>query len=642
MLQTRRSLCVMTLFCLSISAFAKEQAFRDATPEELAMKNVAIAPGAQAAVLQWDHRQDDFANWESEHVRIKIFDRAAAKYGDIELQYVPGITWIKDLQARTIHADGTIVPFAGKTYDKLIVKASGVKVMARTFSLPDIQPGSILEYYYVRALNPMKLQSSRWVVQREIPVLKATIWLKPYTKVYSSFFTYQGLPEGKMPTKVGDHFELALDNMPAYDEEPYAPPALNEKARVDFIYTLGDTQPDKYWKKTGEDFTETVEDFIGNRGGIKREAETLINGATTSEEKLQRLYARVQKIRNLSYEPEKTEKEESREKLRDNKNAEDVLQNGYGWRAEINRLFVALARGAGFTANVLSAASRDDLFFAKEIPDNDQLDTELAVVVVDGKERFIDAGTPFAPMTLTRWEVTGVPAMKLVKKQAAFIDLPHLTPAQALLTRKADLHIDGDVVKGTVKITYNGERALVRRLSGRNDDEAKNKKTMEDDAKSWLPEGSTLTLKSFGPLKGTDEPLVAELEVEMPNLGSFAGSRVLLPLSIFSESARNPFSVEQRKHDIYFEYERETDDEVVLHVPDGYSIEAVPQGLSNNLAALVFATKWSHDAQSVTFTRSFTVNTLAVDRQYYPQVKSFWKRVSTADQDSVILKKAAK
>src|SRR5258708_6033238 len=166
MLHIRRSLCVVLTLCsLSVPAFAKEQAFRDATPEELAMKNVAIAPGAQAAVLQWDHRQDDFANWESEHVRIKIFDRAAAKYGDIELQFVPGITWIKDLQARTIHADGTIVPFAGKTYDKLIVKASGVKVMARTFSLPDIQPGSILEYYYVRALNPMKIQSSRWVVQ---------------------------------------------------------------------------------------------------------------------------------------------------------------------------------------------------------------------------------------------------------------------------------------------------------------------------------------------------------------------------------------------------------------------------------------------------------------------------------------------
>src|SRR3954469_17481975 len=130
MSQLRRFTCVV-LTLLSLSAFAKEQFLHDATPEELAMKSVEMAPGAQAVVLQWDHRQDDFTNWESEYVRIKIFDRDAAKYGDIELPYFAGYTWIKDMQARTIHADGTVVPFTGKTYDKLLVKASGLKVMAK-------------------------------------------------------------------------------------------------------------------------------------------------------------------------------------------------------------------------------------------------------------------------------------------------------------------------------------------------------------------------------------------------------------------------------------------------------------------------------------------------------------------------------
>ena len=262
---TRRLACAALSAFVSLSAFAwgKEQVFHDATPEELAMKNVTMAPGAQAVILQWDHRQDDYASWESEYIRIKIFDRGAAKYGDVELPYIPGLSWIKDLQGRTIHADGTVVPFNNKTYDKLIVKASGVKVMAKTFSLPDIQPGSILEYFYVRAWNPDHLSSTRWVVQRELPVLKETIWLKPYTQVYSSFFTYQGLPEGKSPTKIGDHFELALENIPAYDEEPYSPPSLNDKARVNFHYTLGDTNPEKFWEKVGEELTEDIENFIG-------------------------------------------------------------------------------------------------------------------------------------------------------------------------------------------------------------------------------------------------------------------------------------------------------------------------------------------------------------------------------------------
>ena len=83
---------------------------------------------------------------------------------------------------------------------------------AFTISLSYVLPlnGTIVpSAWIVRAWNPDRLASSRWVVQREIPIVKETLWLKPYTKVYSSFFTYQGLPAGKMPTKVGDHFELA-------------------------------------------------------------------------------------------------------------------------------------------------------------------------------------------------------------------------------------------------------------------------------------------------------------------------------------------------------------------------------------------------------------------------------------------------
>jgi len=640
----RRFVCaVLTLWSFSAFAWGKEQIFHDATPEELAMKSVEMAPGAQAVILQWDHRQDDYANWESEYVRIKIFDRGAAKYGDVELPYLPHYTWIKDVQARTIHADGTVVPFNGKTYEKLIVKASGVKVMAKTFSLPDIQPGSILEYYYVRAWNPDRLTSTRLVVQRELPVLKEFISMKPYAQTFTSFFAYQSLPEGKKVQKVGDHFELTLENMPAYDDEPYSPPPLTIKPRLDLHYLLGDRDADKYWDKTHEELVDIVEGFIGNRSGIRKEAEDLTRDAATPEQKLSRIYARVQKIRNLSYEVDKTEKEESREKLRDNKNVEDVSRNNYGWRTEINRLFVALARGAGFTANVVRAASRDEIFFARQLPDQDQLDSELALVVVDGKDRFFDPGTPFAPFGIARWEVTDVPGLKIAKKEkATFLSTPPLAPADSLIRRQADLQIDGDVVKGTVKLTYTGEQALVWRLAGRNDDEAKNRKDMEDHVKALLPEGSTAKLKTLGPLKASDEPLVAELDVEMPNLGSFAGSRVLLPLSIFAAAQKNPFTAEQRKHEIYYDYQRQTEDEVVLHVPDGFSVESLPQPTANNLGALRFKAGWSGDGQTVTFKRTMIIDTISVDRQYYAQIRSFYKRAATADQDTVVLKKAAK
>jgi hypothetical protein len=643
----RRALYVCLLAAFTISAFAwgRDNVFHDPTPEELSMKSVASAPGAHGAILQWDHRQDDWESWESEYVRIKIFDRDAAKYGDIELPYVPGYTWIKSLQARTIHADGTVVPFDGKTYEKLVVKASGVKVMAKTFSLPDIQPGSILEYYYIRAWQPSMIPpTSQWILQHGLPALKEVIWFKPITKGVSSFFTYQGLPAGKLPKQNGDHFELELENMPPYDDEPYAMPERMVKSRVDFYYTFGDTTNiDKFWSDTAKSMADTVEDFVSNRAAVKAEAQKLIAGATTDDEKLHKLYARAQQIRNLSYEPDKTDKEADREKLRDNKSSEDVLRNNYGWRNEITRTFVALARGAGFDANVVRAASRSDYFFAKEVPNARQLDSEIATVAVNGEPRYFDPATPFAPYGVMHWELTGVPGMKLVKKGGStFVTTPHLAPADALRSRKADLHIEDDLVKGTVTLTYTGEAALLRRLGGRNDDDAKRRKEMEESLKAMLPEGSVVKLQSLEPWQVSDEPLVAKFNVELPNLGSFAGSRALLPLAIFTTSGKNPFSVQQRKHDVYFEYQSKTEDEVVLHLGGGYVVESLPQARKNDLSALKYMNEWTQGDGVVTFKRSLTVNTLTIDARTYAVVRNFYSKVLAADQDTVVLKKGAK
>lgn len=49
---------------------------------------------------------------------------------------------IVDLRARTIRPDGSMVNFDGKVYEKEIVKARGIKYLAKTFTLSDVQPFS--------------------------------------------------------------------------------------------------------------------------------------------------------------------------------------------------------------------------------------------------------------------------------------------------------------------------------------------------------------------------------------------------------------------------------------------------------------------------------------------------------------------
>jgi hypothetical protein len=59
------------------------------------------------------------------------------------------------VRARTIRPDGNIVNFEGKPCEKIIEKRSGEKILAKTFTLPDVQPGGIIEYKYRRQYKPL-------------------------------------------------------------------------------------------------------------------------------------------------------------------------------------------------------------------------------------------------------------------------------------------------------------------------------------------------------------------------------------------------------------------------------------------------------------------------------------------------------
>src|SRR5438067_6403385 len=234
---TTRLFAAAALVLLPTALFAGDDVFKTATPAELAMKDVAIAPGASAVVLDWVQRSDDANQRSAEYVRIKVLKDEGKKYGDISITHVPLLTNVEKVKARVTKPDGTVVPFNGKVYDKVVVKAGGVRVVSKTFTLPDVQPGSILEYSYERSFRE-GYHSHFFAIQRELPVLRELVWMRPFPSSISTLrVSYKGLPPGKKPMEVGDHFELEIENIAAYEEEPYAPPEDCVKPMVIFYYS---------------------------------------------------------------------------------------------------------------------------------------------------------------------------------------------------------------------------------------------------------------------------------------------------------------------------------------------------------------------------------------------------------------------
>ena len=138
----------------------------------------------------------------------------------------------------------------------------------------------------------------------------------------------------------------------------------------------------------------------------------IVAAGDTPMAKLQKIYTRTQQIRNLSYEESKTEQEEKRDKLKTNSNVEDLWKNQYGYGTHITWLFMALARAAGLEAHPCWVSARNDYFFRRERLNSRELDANVVLVKLDGKDLFFDPGAEFAPFGLLPWMETGVVGMQ--------------------------------------------------------------------------------------------------------------------------------------------------------------------------------------------------------------------------------------
>src|SRR5258708_22645959 len=117
--------------------------------EELKMTSLPEAPGAPAVILYRQVDRDDGRTpHEDTYVRIKILTEEGRKYANVEIPYFKEYGGMTAIKARTIRPNGSIAAFDGKVYEQTIVKAKGVKYLAKTFTLPDVQVGSIVEYRY--------------------------------------------------------------------------------------------------------------------------------------------------------------------------------------------------------------------------------------------------------------------------------------------------------------------------------------------------------------------------------------------------------------------------------------------------------------------------------------------------------------
>jgi len=622
--------------------------FQPVSPDELKMTSEPLAPGAPAIILyrQVDRDDNTHTGHEDDYYRIKILTEAGRKYADIEIPFMKENYNVVGVHARTIHPDGSIRDFDGQIFDKVIEKTRGRKFLAKTFTFPDVQVGSVLEYYYTYDLNEHFIFDSHWILSEELFTKDAKFSLKPFPITFASPFhvrwSWHDLPPGSTAPTEGPDYIVRMEshNIPAFQEEDFMPPAEEMKARVDFIYS--DELPEKdqaeFWKKFGKKRNSALESFVGKRNAMQAAVAQIVSPNDTQEVKLRKIYDRVQQLRNTSYELRKTEQEEKRDKEKLAANVEDVWKRGYGDGVQLTWLYLALVRAAGFEAYGCWVSNRANYFFTPATMESRKLDANVVLVKLDGKDLYFDPGAKFTPFGLLTWTETGTAGLKLDGDGGSWIRtiLPESSESQIQRTAKLKLSDTGDL-EGKLTVTYTGLEAMYRRLNLRHADEVARKKILEDQVKEQVPASSELELTNKPDWDGAETPLVAEFDMKAPGWASSAGKRAMLPVGFFTVHEKRIFEHGNRVHPIYFEYPYQKVDDVTIELPPGWQVSSMPKPQSQDTPVVSYDLKVESGKDTVHVVRKLNIDILMLEAKYYGALRNFFQVVRTGDEEQVLL-----
>jgi len=651
------------VFALSLPCLAVD--WPPVAPEELKMTDLPEQKGAAAVILLRDELADDVNNYHSVYMRIKILTDAGKRYADVQIPYGRRYFNIDSVSGRTLHADGSVVNFEGKVFDKMVERekigrGEEFRVHVKSFSLPDVQVGSIIDYKFSLRYADNLHSPPEWIVQQDIFQRKAHFKFIPYegdlllahNRVgngvqWTSYLPTKGpqpkftrLPVSELTSRheQQSYVELSMTSIPAVVREPLMPPLSAIRYRVSFYYMVNQN-PEDYWRDEGHFWSKDVEKFLDHKDGVSETVGKITAPADPLEQKVRKIYAFVSGLENQSYRRKREQQEQKIIGLKTNEGAADVLRQQSGDHDDLNRLFVAMVRAAGIQAEMMWVASREERLFQPELLNTDQLEAEISIVHLGDKELFLDPGSKYCPYGLLDWRYSAAKGLRQNAAKGTEIaeaPLPDYNQAQIQRLARLQLSEDGKAT-GTVKIGYYGIEAMDRRQKAGNTDAEGKKKLLEDELRGWLPGDSEVSLVGTPNWDDTEQHLSTEFKVTCP-IGVSAGKRLLIPIHIFQVNSKAVFAASERTNSIYFWYRTREIDEVHMAVPSGVEIESLPANDSVKLDYALYSTTQKQDAPgSIVARRDMVMAGVAFPPTEYKELKAFYDKAKTGDDQQMIL-----
>ena len=672
--------------------------FQAPSPEELKMTADPKAPGAAAVILYREETEDDPHHFSTVYTRIKVLTEQGKEAATVHVKFprylafnaqgdntnfssastenhfdAPDINHagadqpfdtdtfaapveLKALEARVIQPDGTVVPITGNT--AALIKKLPNRPNEATFTLPNVQVGSILEYRYQMRYD--RFQSApEWQIQQPYFVHKAhymyvpsdqflpndvsgagmsnKLLKGPHDTVLTDIRNTNILPPGKDMVKDAlGRYTLNLEDIPPIPNDAFAPPVGERIYQIDFYYSYTVVQKE-FWQKEMQFWTKDLNRYIAPTGMIKNAANEAVGEKDAPLDKARKLYALVQKLTN-------TDVASGVNSAFDTSipagNVESVLEKKNGNSKEIALLYLALARAVGLDARPERIASRDQHIFSPQFLSTSQLDGLVIGITIDGKEIVVDPGTKMAPFQTLYWGHAGSAGVAMAANgKVETVITPLQVNTDNTVVRVGNLTVGPHgAISGTLRVGFVGQQALEWRQMALRTDGATVLQEFEKTFAAQVPDGVQVQIDHIAGLDDPTKQLVAVLQIS-GSIADKSGNHVAVPRVFFDAKETDPFPAEPgRTLPVDMHYPTQEKEQITYTLPKGYAPDGKPQDTSMKWEEnAVYQLRSKVDNGSITNGRSLARGFTVLDAADYGKLRDFYQKVVQADRQQIPL-----
>lgn len=560
------------------------------TEEEKVLKAPVVEKDAGLEAIFWRvHVRDERMGDEIQRVlyhymRLKVFNEKGKEAAStIEIEYSNEVA-VMHVAGRTILPDGTVLDLKGDDIrDKELVRVGRIRRKVKSFAMPGVVPGAIVEYRWKESRFKPDSLHFRAQMQTDYPVRKVTYFLQPLQAAYDAGYQMTVRPFNCQPTKLkleNDGFHsFSLDNVPAFRAEPLMFGEPKVRPWVLVAYTDGSQKnPEKYWEKEGKDAYKDMKTSLKVNNEMKAAAAAAVGAASTDEEKVAALVRYVRSnIRNLFAsnvtDAERGKVIKSMPKNR-RRTSEEVLKSGIATPNEMNILFAALASSVGLEARQAFLSNRDDLQFHPNLVDTYFLRNVDMAVRAGDSWKIYDVSARLLPPNMLTWREEGTTAFITDNQKPEFVQTKTSSPEDSKVQRIARLTMSPDgTIEGTVGLSFTGHKAYEERLGYDGDTPEKQQQDLKEEITSSYPDAEVSDI-AIENVSDPEQPLKVRYKIRIPGYAQRTGKRLIFQPVFFQRGTAPLFAATERKYPVDLRYGWSEMDNVMIELPEGYVLDS--------------------------------------------------------------------